>query len=108
MVLQSAGKPGCSVRRTPLMLSWLLCCLLLVTACTSGHPRGAAAPTHLVGSAKGAVTVPVTAAGAFATTASWQVRMAATTSAGTGATLTIAPPGATAPAVAPPAGLRPG
>jgi len=61
-----------------------------------------------LGSANGAVTVSVTAAGALATTASWQVRMAATTSAGTGATLTIAPPGATAPAVAPPAGLRPG
>ena len=108
MALQPVGRPGCSVRRTPLLLSWLLCCLLLVTACSSGHPRGTAAPTPLLGSAKGAVTVPVTAAGALATTASWQVRMAATTSAGTGATLTIAPPGATAPAVAPPAGLRPG
>jgi hypothetical protein len=61
-----------------------------------------------LGSAKGAVTVLVTAAGALATTASWQVRMAATTSAGAGATLTIAPPGATAPAVTPPAGLRTG
>ena len=108
MALQSIGRPGCSVRRTPLLLSWMLCCLLVVTACSSGHPRGTAAPTPLSGSAKGAVTVPVTAAGALATTASWQVRMAATTSAGTGATLTIAPPGATAPAAAPPAGLRPG
>ena len=108
MALQSVGRPGCSVRRTPLLLSWMLCCLLVVTACSSGHPRGTAAPTPLSGSAKGAVTVPVTAAGALATTASWQVRMAATTSAGTGATLTIAPPGATAPAAAPPAGLRPG
>ena len=95
------------MRRTPLLLSWLLCCLLVVTACSSGHPRGTAAPTPVLGSAKGAVTVPVTAAGALATTASWQVRMAATTSAGTGATLTIAPPTATAPAVAVP-GLRPG
>jgi hypothetical protein len=107
MALQSAGKPGCSVHRAPVMLSWLLCCLLLVTACTSGHPRGAAAPTPLLGSAKGAVTVPVTAAGALATTASWQVRMAATTSAGTGATLTITPPAATTPAVVAP-GLRSG
>lgn len=108
MALQSVGRLGCSVRRTPAMLSWLLCCLLLVTACSSGHPRGTAAPAPLLGSAKGAVTVPVTASGALATTAAWQVRMAATTSAGTGATLTIAHPGATAPAVAPPAGLRPG
>ena len=108
MALQSVGRLGCSVRRTPAMLSWLLCCLLLVTACSSGHPRAAAAPTPLLGSAKDTVTVSVTAAGALATTASWQVRMAATTSAGTGATLTIAHPGATAPAVAPPAGLRPG
>ena len=108
MALQSVGRPGCSVRRTPLLLSWLLCCLLVVTACSSGLPRGAAAPTPVLGSAKGAATVLVTAAGALAATASWQVRMAATTSAGTGATLTIAPPGATAPAVAPPAGLRPG
>jgi len=60
-----------------------------------------------LGSAKGTVTVPVTAAGTLATTASWQVRMAATASAGTGATLTIAPPAATPPAVAAP-GLRPG
>ena len=78
MALGSAGSPGCSVRRTPVMLSWLLCCLLLVTACTSGHPRGTAAPTPLFGSAKSAVTVPVTAGGALATTASWQVHMAAT------------------------------
>jgi hypothetical protein len=108
MALQSVGRPGCSLRRTPLLVSWLLCCLLVVTACSSGHPRKTAAPSRLLDSAKGAVTVPVTAAGALATTAAWQVRVAATTSAGTGATLTIAPPGATAPAVAPPAGLRPG
>ena len=78
MALRSLGRPGCSVRRTPLLLSWLLCCLLLVTACSSGHPRGTAAPTPLLGSAKSAVTVPVTAGGALATTASWQVHMAAT------------------------------
>ena len=108
MALQPVGRLGCSVRRTPVLLSWLLCCLLLVTACSSGHPRGTAAPTPLLGSAKGAVTVSVTAVAALATTASWQVRMAAPTSAETGATLTIAPPGATASAVAPPAGLRPG
>jgi hypothetical protein len=95
--------PGHAVPRTRL-LPWLLCCLLLVSACSSGNPRGAAAPPS--SAVSGGVTVRVTTAGATAATASWRVRMAATASVGTGATLSVAPPGAAAPAVAAPAGLR--
>lgn len=84
--------------RKPLLLPWLLCCLLLVSACSSGDPHGTAASPSSAGSAAGGgVTVPVTTAGATATTASWHVRMTSTPSARSGATLTIAPLGAAAP-----------
>ena len=100
-----ARRSGRAVSRT-IVLPWLLCCLLLVSACSSGHPEASTTTASSTESAKGTVTVPVTTAGATAATGSWQVHMAATPSARTGATLTIAPPGATDPPAAAPAGLR--
>jgi hypothetical protein len=83
-----------------------LLCLTLVSACSSGPTPKLAATSRAAGTANSAVTVPVTTVGATATTATWQVHIAAPAFPRTGATLTVAPQGTPVPVAGPPALLR--